>query len=94
MCKIKKNMRDRARDIRRLTNALTYDADCVFEDVENNDLWCLGESMHETKITLQRLMGNVIELEYYLYLVRRDSQLGSGTPLAKVTSSFMQNNDN
>ena len=73
MCEIRKSMRDLVREIRRLSNALSYDSDFVFEDVEGNDLWCLGESIHDMKITLQRLMDKATELEYQLYLLRRDT---------------------
>ena len=72
MSNVTKSMRDLVREIRRLSNALTYDSDFVFEDVEGNDLWCLGESIHDMKITLQRLMDKATELEYQLYLIRRD----------------------
>ena len=73
MCSIRKNLRDRARDIRGLASALTYDAECLLDDIDGYDLVCLGESIHDTKITLQRLIDNITELEYHLYLIRRDS---------------------
>ena len=82
MCEIKKTLRDRARDIRGLANALTYDAECLLTDIEAYDLICLGESIHETKVTMQKLIDNLTELEYQLYLIRRD---------ATKTCSFMQN---
>ena len=71
---IKKGLRDRVRDIRGLANALTYDADCLVTDIDSYDLICLGESIHETKVTMQRLVDNLVELEYQLYLIRRDVQ--------------------
>lgn len=73
MCTVKKDLRDRARNIRGLANALTYDVDYLFSDVKNYDLLCLGESLHETKITLQQLVDSVTELEYQLYLIKRNS---------------------
>lgn len=73
MCTIKKGLRDRARDIRGLANALTYDADCLVKDIDDYDLICLGESIHETKVTLQQFIDNLTELEYQLYLIRRDA---------------------
>ena len=73
MCDIKKDLRDRARHIRGLATALTYDADYLFSDIKNYDLLCLGESLHETKITLQQLVDSVTELEYQLYLIKRDA---------------------
>lgn len=74
MCEIKKDLRDRARSIRGLANALSYDVEYLFSDVESYDLLCLGESLHETKITLQQLVDSVTELEYQLYLIRRDEK--------------------
>lgn len=74
MCEIKKTMRDRVWTIRGLANAMVYDAECLFNDVDTYDVMCLGESIHEAKITIQSLMHNVTELEYQLYLIRRDSQ--------------------
>lgn len=73
MCDIRKNLRDRARDVRGLANALTYDADCLVKDIDGYDWICLGESIHETKITLQQFIDNLTELEYCLYLIKRDS---------------------
>ena len=75
MWNFKKNMRDRARDVKRLANALVYDTECVFEDTESYDLWCLGELLHETKITLRRLFDNITELEYMVCLSNRDSKV-------------------
>lgn len=75
MCTIKKTLRDRAWDIRGLANALTYDADCLLTDIEAYDLICLGESIHETKVTLYRLVNTLTELEYQLYLIRRDARV-------------------
>ena len=72
MCTIKKDLRDRARNIRGLATALTYDVDYLFSDIKNYDLLCLGESLHETKITLQQLVDSVTELEYQLYLIKRE----------------------
>lgn len=73
MCNIKKGLRDRARELRGLANALTYDTECVYEDVESYDLMCLGESIHDMKVTLQHLIDGVTELEYQLYLLKRDA---------------------
>lgn len=73
MCDIRKNLRDRARDVRGLANALTYDADCLVKDIDNYDWICLGESIHETKVTLQQFIDHLTELEYCLYLIKRDS---------------------
>lgn len=73
MCDIKKDLRDRARNIRGLATALTYDVDYLFSDIKSYDLLCLGESLHETKITLQQLVDSVTELEYQIYLIKRET---------------------
>lgn len=72
MCDIRKEMKERARLARGQVNALGYDIEYVYTDVENFDLLCLGESLHESKLTIQSLLDNVTELEYLLYLIKRD----------------------
>lgn len=71
MCDIKKELRERARLIRGLANALGYDAEYVFIDVENYDFICLSESMRETTETLQKITDNLKEMEYLIYLLQR-----------------------
>ena len=71
MCDIKKELRDRARLLRGLANALGYDAEYVFIDVENFDLICLKESMQETNETIQKLSANLNEMQYLIHLVQR-----------------------
>lgn len=72
MTDIKQEMKDRARLIRGLTNALGYDTEYVYTDVQNFDLICLDESLRETKDTIQKLMDNVTELEYLVYLIKKE----------------------
>ena len=72
MCDIKKEMRERARLARGLANALGYDVDYIYSDVENYDLICMSESIRETKETIQKLIDNVMELEYLLYLIKKE----------------------
>lgn len=72
MTDIKKEMRDRARLARGLANALGHDVDYVHMDVDNFDLICMNESIRETKDTLQKLMDNITELEYLMYLLKKD----------------------
>lgn len=71
MCDIKKELRERARLIRGLVNALGYDTEYVFIDVENFDFICLSESMRETTETLQKITDNLKEMEYLIYLLQR-----------------------
>lgn len=75
MCNIKKELRDRARLVRGLANALGYDAEYVHVDVENFDLVCLNESLRETKETLQKLTDNLTEIEYLMYLLKKGDTL-------------------
>lgn len=72
MCDIKKEIRERARLSRVLANALGHDADYIYSDAENYDLMCLGESIKETKETIQKMIDNVMELEYLLYLIKKE----------------------
>lgn len=72
MTDIKQEMKDRARLARGLANALGYDTEYVYTDVQNFDLICLDESLRETKDTIQKLMDNVTELEYLVYLIKKE----------------------
>ena len=71
MYDIKKELRDKARLVRGLANALGYDAEYVLIDVENFDLVCLSESMRETSDTIQKLADNLKEMEYLVHLIKR-----------------------
>lgn len=71
MTDIKQEMRDRARLARGLANALGYDTEYVYTDVQNFDLICLDESLRETKDTIQKLTDNIKELEYLVYLIKK-----------------------
>lgn len=72
MTDIKKEMKERARLTRCLVNALGHDADYIYSDVESYDLICMSESLQETKDTLQKLIDNIMELEYLLYLLKNE----------------------
>ena len=61
-------MRQRARKLRGLLNLLTDDIYHVNADAKDFDLLCLGESLNDTKNTLQMLIDGTTELEYTLYL--------------------------
>lgn len=71
MCDIKKELKERARLVRGLANALGYDAEYVFMDTENFDLVCLSESMRETNETLEKLANNLKEMQYLIHLIQR-----------------------
>lgn len=63
-------MRKKARRARGIMNLLTDDIYHVYSDANDYDLLCLGESINDTKETLQMLIDAVMELEYDLYLAR------------------------
>lgn len=73
MTNVKMEMKKKARTIRGLTTLLCDDADYICVDAEDFDLVGLGVSIHEVKDTLQRVLDNVMELEYMLYMVKKDT---------------------
>lgn len=72
MCDVKREIKERARLARVLANALGHDAEYLYSDAENYDLMCLGESIRETKETIQKMIDNVMELEYLVYLIKKE----------------------
>lgn len=70
MTQIKKEIKARARLARGLTNGLEYDVDCLYSDVENFDVFCINESIKETKEAMKKLIDNLDELERLLYLIK------------------------
>ena len=72
MCDIKKEIKERARLARVLANALGHDADYLYSDAESYDLMCMAESIRETKDTIQKMIDNVMELEYLVYLIKNE----------------------
>ena len=73
MSEIKRDMRGRARLLRGLANVLQVDADYIWSDSNNFEVLCLNESIKEAKTTLQQITDCLTELEYLLYLTRRDN---------------------
>lgn len=71
MCNLKKEIKERARMVRGLANALGYDAEHVFIDAENYDFVCLNESIRETTETITKLTTNLKELQYVVHLAQR-----------------------
>ena len=63
-------MQIRARLSYGLLNVLKDDIDCINIDTDNNDLVSLTESIIETKITLQKMVDDITELEHIVYLSR------------------------
>lgn len=73
MTNVKLEMKKKARTIRGLTKLLQDDADYIYSDAEDFDLLSLGVSIQEVKDTIQRMLDNVMELEYMLYMSKKDS---------------------
>ena len=65
-------MRKKARRASGILNLLSDDIYHVKSDTDDFDLLCLGESLRDTKDTIQMLIDTVMELEYDLYLARSD----------------------
>ena len=72
---IRREMQTRARLSYGLLNVLKDDVDCINIDTDNNDLVSLTESIIETKITLHKMVDNITELEYIVYLSRRGKNI-------------------
>lgn len=72
MKNIKREVKARARLLRGLVNVFQLDADYIWSDSNNYDAACLNESVQEAKITLQQITDSLTELEYLLYLIRRE----------------------
>ena len=70
MCDVKREIKERARLARVLANALGHDAEYLYSDADTYDLMCLSESIRETKETIQKMIDNVMELEYLVYLIK------------------------
>lgn len=64
-------MMERARLLRGLAKALTCDADYIYDDIRTYDIVCMTESIRDIRETIDRLMDNITELEYMLYLAKR-----------------------
>lgn len=69
---IKREMKTRARLAKGLSNALTSDVEYICSDVDSYDVICMDASIREAKDTLQKLVDNLTELEYLLYLIKRE----------------------
>lgn len=72
---IRREMQTRARLSYGLLNVLKDDVECINIDTDNNDLISLTESIIEMKITLQKMVDNITELEYIVYSSRRGKNI-------------------
>ena len=66
-------MRSKARLAAGLVNLLKDDTNQICIDVDDLDLFSLGEAIREAKRTTQTLLDTVVELERDLRLVKRDA---------------------
>lgn len=55
-----------------LLNLLKDDIDMINMDADNYDLMTIGESICEAKDTIQKMIDNIMELEYLVYTVKSD----------------------
>lgn len=69
---LKMVMRGKARLTKGLVNLLTDDAKHIYLDVNEFDVIQLEEDIREAKRTAQQLIDSITDLEYYLYLAKKD----------------------
>lgn len=67
-------MRSKARLLKGLMNILFDDIERVSNEVDDCDIVNLKDSIQDAKGTLQCLLDNIVELEYAVYLSKRDSR--------------------
>lgn len=70
---LKMLMRGKARLARGLVNLLKDDTEQIYNDVNVFDVISLEEALQDTKRTTQQLQDTITDLEYYLYLAKKDS---------------------
>ena len=70
---LKMVMRGKARLARGLVNLLKDDTEQIYNDVNIFDVISLEEAINDTKRTTQQLMDATTDLEYYLYLAKKDA---------------------
>lgn len=70
---LKMLMRGKARLARGLVNLLKDDTEQIYNDVNTFDIISLEEAIGDTKRTTQQLTDAITDLEYYLYLAKKDA---------------------
>lgn len=70
---IKRELKKKSQMIRGLAILLKDDAEYICSDANDFDLLGLGVSIDEVKDTIQRLIDNVAELEYTIYLSKQNN---------------------
>lgn len=68
---VKSIMRGKARLARGLVNLLDYDAERMYEDIDDLRVERLEEAIRETKRTIQQLSDVTSDIEYCLYAIKR-----------------------
>lgn len=71
---VKRDIKKKSQLIRGLVNLLKDGAEYICADANDFDLVALGISIDEIKDTVQRIVDNVAELEYALYLSKQDTR--------------------
>lgn len=72
MNNVKLEVITRARLTRGLLNLLKDDIEMINLDADNYDLMTIGESICEAKDTIQKMIDNIMELEYLVYTAKSD----------------------
>jgi len=70
---LKMIMRSKARLANGLVNLLQDDTKQIYIDVDDFDMFSLGEALSEAKRTTQTLLNTINELEYDLELSKRNA---------------------
>lgn len=82
MCNsLKVDIKKKAHLIRGLVNVLKDDIGYICLDAEANDLFIIEDSIHEAKLTIQRTIDVIEELECLVYLTKQDGTRKLHTPL-------------
>lgn len=70
---LKMLMRAKTRLARGLSNLLKDDAEQLSDDMNNFDILRMEETVTDAKRTAQQMIDAMTELEYYLYLAKKDA---------------------
>jgi hypothetical protein len=68
----KTNLRSKARLLRGFASILEDDIARVHADIEDREIVSLEESIRDSKETLQCLIDTLVELEYAVYISKRE----------------------
>jgi hypothetical protein len=71
---VKSRLRSKARLLRGFMSILQDDICRVHADIEDCEIVSLEESIRDSKETLQCLIDTIIELEYTVYLSKREAR--------------------